>query len=99
MRPTSYQTRNSALWATPCASVSANRTRTSVENLNSSRGTEDGTLRADQRQPAVRRAHGSRGLDRERDPGLPLADRDLGAVRPDGIRVDRRVPGRSGEGV
>jgi NAD-dependent deacetylase len=33
--PTSNQTTKAALWTIPCASVSANRTRTSVENPNS----------------------------------------------------------------
>ena len=51
--------------------------------------------RADPRAAAVRRAHRRRRVDRERHPRLPVADRHLGAVRPDGVRDDRRLPARS----
>ena len=55
--------------------------------------------RAAPRAPALRRAHRRRRLDGERHPRLPLAGRDLGAVRPDGVRDDRRLPARPGEGL
>ena len=44
-------------------------------------------------------AHRRGRLDRERHPRLPLADRHLGAVRPDGVRDDRGVRERPGEGL
>ena len=47
------------------------------------------------------RASSSRapGSDRIRDPGLPLADRDLGTIRSAAVRVDRRIPRRSVAGL
>ena len=47
----------------------------------------------------MRRSDRSGRLDRERDPGLPLADRDLGGLRPGRIRLVARIPGRSRQGV
>src|ERR671933_249601 len=38
-------------------------------------------------------------LLRERQPRLSVAEWDLGAVRPDGVRDDRSVPPRPGEGL
>ena len=55
--------------------------------------------RADRRGAAVRRPDRRGRLDRERHPGLPLAHRHLGAVRPDGVRDDRRLPPRPREGL
>src|SRR5438094_644167 len=105
MRAISNQTRKTALCATPCASVSANRTRTSVSKRKSTRGLYDraleqrGTRGTDSTAPAVRRADRGRCEYRERDSGLPLADRALGAGRPDGVRLDRRLPPRPGQGL
>ena len=47
----------------------------------------------------MRRAHRRGRLDRERDPGLPLAVGALGAVRPARLRLDRGVPRRSRAGL
>src|SRR5919109_5049711 len=105
MRATSNHTRYVALWATPWASVSANRTTTSVWKLNPStpayyrrRGCR-APRRADQGPPAVRSADGRGRVDRERNPRLPVADWNLGSVRPDGVRHDRGIPARPRQGL
>ena len=89
----------------PCASVSAKRTGSRSRSGSPPRATtiaggeRRASRRADPGAPAVRRPDRRGRLDRERDPRLPLADGHLGAVRPDGVRDDRRVPPRPGEGL
>src|SRR5262245_238430 len=109
MRAISNQTRYTALWTTPWASVSEKRTVRSVANVNPGRMTTARSLhcgdvrraarRARPRGTTVPRAHGSGRLDGERDPRLPVSRRDLEAVRPVGVRLAGRLPSRPGEGL
>ena len=76
----------------PCASVSAKRTRTSVEKLNPC--TRRDACRTHPRESAVRRADRRRRLDRERHPRLPQRRRIWARYDPyevasiDGFRRD-----------
>ena len=62
-------------------------------------GSVERLVRAHPRARTLCRAHRRGRHHRVRHPGLSLGGRDLGAVRPDGVRDDRRVPRRSGQGL